>query len=84
MSDQFKLSLVVCHQYEGGPIEWDEQSLMVSSGALLNHVDFSRDSCKSFKMAKSEVLSFSITPCRRFLAILESREVLLIVKGFEY
>ena len=59
----------------------NHQSLMVSSGALLNHVDFSRDSCKSFKMAKSEVLSFSITPCRRFLAILESREVLLIVRG---
>ena len=42
MGDQFDFSLLIGSQYDGGPMEWDEQTLYVSSGTILNHVDINK------------------------------------------
>ena len=42
MGDQFDFSLLIGSQYDGGPMEWDEQTLYVSTGTILNHVDINK------------------------------------------
>ena len=49
MGDQFDFSLLIGSQYDGGPMEWDEQTLYVSTGTILNHVDINKVSKQDVK-----------------------------------
>ena len=52
MGDQFDFSLLIGSQYDGGPMEWDEQTLYVSTGTILNHVDINKVSTTQVMAAR--------------------------------
>ena len=53
MTDPYDFSLIIGNQYEGGPLQWSDQALYISSGSILTKVDITKDSCKAYKLAKS-------------------------------
>ena len=55
MGDQFDFSLLIGSQYDGGPMEWDEQTLYVSTGTILNHVDINKVSTTHVMTARPKV-----------------------------
>lgn len=71
MAHEYKFSLLLANQYSGGPVEWNEGVLITGTGAVLNYVDLTADSSKACRPATSEIISCSISPCRRFIVVLE-------------
>ena len=59
MGDQFDFSLLIGSQYDGGPMEWDEQTLYVSTGTILNHVDINK---VSLTLGPSRLPSLCVGP----------------------
>ena len=74
MAQEYDFSLLLASQYSGGPLAWNEQVLLNANGAVLNEIEITKDKARSFKVAKSEVISIALSPCRKFLAIIEGKE----------
>ena len=64
MGDQFDFSLLIGSQYDGGPMEWDEQTLYVSTGTILNHVDINKVSKQDVMTARWYI--FEAPPKKNF------------------
>lgn len=64
MGDQFDFSLLIGSQYDGGPMEWDEQTLYVSTGTILNHVDINKVSKQDVMTARWHIFE---TPPKKIL-----------------
>ena len=75
MAQEYDFSLLLASQYSGGPLVWNDQILLNANGAVLNEIDVTRDKSRSFKVAKSEVISIALSPCRKFLAIIEGTDI---------
>ena len=75
MAQEYDFSLLLASQYSGGPLVWNDQTLLNANGAVLNEIDVTRDKSRSFKVAKSEVISIALSPCRKFLAIIEGTDI---------
>jgi len=63
MAHEYNFSLLLANQYKGGPLAWNGDVLMNTNGAILNEVDVTRDTARAFKIAKSEIISISISVC---------------------
>ena len=61
MSHDYEFSLLLANQYSGGPLEWNGNVLLNANGAIVHEVDVTKDAARSFKLAKSEILSISIS-----------------------
>jgi len=71
MAHEYKFSLLLASQYSGGPVEWNENSLITGTGAVLNYIDLTADSSRATRPATTDIVSVSISPCRKFIVVLE-------------
>ena len=74
MAHEYKFSLLLASQYSGGPVEWNESSLITGTGAVLNYVDLTADSSRATRPATTDIVSVSISvkmacedPIKRYL-----------------
>ena len=61
MAHEYKFSLLLASQYSGGPVEWNENSLITGTGAVLNYIDLTADSSRATRPATTDIVSVSIS-----------------------